>query len=766
MRAGVAGKTAALLPIRSRVAPLNFSLIRVLFIVSLLATNVASGIAQTLQRIFPEFIENGRTLPFPLAGGLNSPQFSAVDLNQDGLPDLHVFDRVGNKHLTFLNTGQAGETSYTFAPEYAVAFPDITNWMLLRDYNGDGVMDIFAYGDQNFDAVMVFTGFYENGHIAFRRFSFNAPRNVIYVPRPTGGSTQLYVSMVDYPAVDDVDCDGDLDVLTFNLVGGYVEFYLNQSVERGFGRDSLLYRLQENCWGGFFESGISNEVELAAAPGDCVDKLLAGDLEVRHSGSTLLTFDADGDQDRELILGDISFNNINFLHNGGDCTEAWMNDQDFHFPSYDVPANVPVFPATFLVDVDNDGLRDLLVAPNVSLGGADRMVWRYKNVGTGSAYSFDLRQNDFLVGDMIDLGSGARPVFVDYDADGLQDLIIGNYSFYQEDGLKNARLFLYRNTGSASQPRFELIDDDYLSLNQFSQNAYAFTPTFGDLDGDGDLDALVGEQNGRLFFAENTAGPHAAFSFLPAQYGYMDINVGQASVPQIIDLDEDNLPDLVIGERNGNINYFQNQGDSAHPSFSSEPTEMVLGGVDARVPGYTTGYSSPLFFEEEGRRLLLTATEVGRLEIYDQIEGNLDGSFGLVTETYGQLREGIRTHAALADIDNDGLLELAVGNFSGGISLFKTDFKAGLPVPTGEAPVEDNRVAIWPNPATDHIRVRLREPLTDGVLTVLNAAGQVLMQQDWQGREAMLPVDQWPAGLYWLQINSKTASWSRRFVIQ
>lgn len=724
------------------------------------------GWGQTLDRADYEFVTNGEILKFPLAGGLNSPQFSAVDLNNDGLTDLHIFDRVGGKQLTFLNNGDNTPYPYRFAPEYTEAFPELEHWMLLRDYNGDGIMDIFAYSDQNFDGVIVYTGYLQDARIHFERYRFDAPRNMIYVPRTNGGNFQLYVSTIDYPAIDDIDCDGDLDILTFNQVGGYVEFYANQSVERGFGRDSLIYRLEDNCWGGFFESGVSNVVDLAESPGNCVDLFKNGSLETRHSGSTLLTFDSDGDRDKELILGDISFDNINFLQNGGSCEQAWMNVQDPNYPSSDVPAIVPVFPATFYLDVDQDGLKDLLVAPNAELNASDREIWMYKNTGTEEAVDFQLVQTDFLVEEMIDLGSGARPVFFDYNADGLQDLILGNYSFYEPFGVKNARLFLYENVGDPTTPAFRLVDDDFLELNQFSQSAFAFTPSFGDLDGDGDLDAVIGEQGGRLFFVENTAGPAQTAVFGPAQYNYMDIYVGQASVPQIVDLNRDGLPDLVVGERNGNINYFPNQGTLDNPFFSPEPDQMVLGGVDTRIPGYDSGYSSPWFFEQDGAWLLLTGTQVGRLELYDNVEGNLSGTFDILTENYGEVKEGARTHPALADLDGDGLMELAVGNFSGGLGIFQTDLKAGAPVAVRDDQARFYDLSVWPNPAKERLILGLDHAIQHGVLSVYNAQGQLLLRNDWNGKRYEIAVHQWVRGVYWIRLDDEHGVRTKRVILE
>ncbi|MDX5321096.1 MAG: VCBS repeat-containing protein, partial [Bacteroidota bacterium] len=88
--------------------------------------------------------EQNDTILEPFIGGFVAPQFSEIDLNNDGVKDLFVFDRSGNKVLTFINEGKAGQVSYVHAPKYEFAFPALRNWVLLRDYNCDGKEDIFS----------------------------------------------------------------------------------------------------------------------------------------------------------------------------------------------------------------------------------------------------------------------------------------------------------------------------------------------------------------------------------------------------------------------------------------------------------------------------------------------------------------------------------------------------------------------------------------------------------------------------------------------
>ena len=86
----------------------------------------------------------GNTLKFPFAGGLNNPQFSAIDINHDELKDIFIFDRTGNKSLVLINEGSFGETNYFYWQQYQQSFPLLSDWAILVDYNCDGIEDIIS----------------------------------------------------------------------------------------------------------------------------------------------------------------------------------------------------------------------------------------------------------------------------------------------------------------------------------------------------------------------------------------------------------------------------------------------------------------------------------------------------------------------------------------------------------------------------------------------------------------------------------------------
>ena len=184
-----------------------------------------------------------------------------------------------------------------------------------------------------------------------------------------GNSTNLYVSSVDLPAIVDVDNDGDLDILTFIISGSTVEYHRNRSIENYGTCDSLEFNRADICWGKFSENPLDNGLTLGISckPSNTI-MYPEPSNSARHAGSTLLAFDGDGDGDKELVLGDLTFNNMVYVQNGGTPNVAFMTSYDTLFPSNSVPIDIMIFPAAFHVDVNNDGLKDLLVAPNNPVG--------------------------------------------------------------------------------------------------------------------------------------------------------------------------------------------------------------------------------------------------------------------------------------------------------------------------------------------------------------------------------------------------------------
>ncbi|MCP9236150.1 FG-GAP-like repeat-containing protein [Lewinella sp. JB7] len=708
----------------------------------------------------------GDELPLAWLGGLNAPQFNASDLDGDGRDDLLLFDRAGDALLALRGDG-AG--NYTIAPELTVGFPgDLKHWLLLRDYDGDGADDLFTYSAED-DGFRVFRG--QRGPSGLLTYAPEPTYAGLRYPLGSGNTTPIFVTSIDYPALDDLDGDGDLDILTFSVGGGYVEYYRNQSVERGFGTDTLLYTLESECWGGFFESGLTPELDLGDAPGECFTNL-RGETPVkpRHAGSTILTLDADGNGLKDIMLGDISFEFLVLGLNTGTPQQAFITDQDPRWPTPGTTADIPFFPAAYHLDVDGDGARDIVASPSQTLNAEDINVsWYYQNVGTDASPDFVFRDSQLLVRQSIDLGTGALPAMVDYDADGRPDLVIGNSEDYGPRTTLNSRLRLYRNvTPPGGELAFSFADDDFLELRQYSATTSAFAPAFGDLDGDGDTDAIVGERSGRLIYLENTAGPGRATVFAAPVFEYMDIDAGQLAKPTLADLDRDGLTDLVVGGFDGRIRFYRNVGSVGAPAFDADPEAagnyLQLGGINTNVPGSSTGHPTPQVVTYDDRFLLITGNRAGTLEAYSFTEPS--PSFTLLNDTVAGLDVGGFSAPATADFDGDGLLDMVVGNQRGGVGYYRTDLVAERSTGLLTVPAPDFVFGVSPNPSSDVLRVYDLPGTQEQRINLYSNVGQLLRTVDAGGQlEYTLDLSLLTPGIYLVAVEGDAGRSVARFVM-
>ena len=723
--------------------------------------------AQIFERTFyPLELEDGTVLENNV-GGLNCAQYSTLDANNDGLDDLFVFDRVGDVPLVFLAVPDGNSFKYEFSQAHTERMPPLSFWTLLRDYNKDGAMDLFTGFPENIvSGIKVYKGYYRNDTLLFEQLKFPHFIHDVLTFSSGGSFTNIYVSNVDIPSLDDIDNDGDLYVLSFGSSGTYVNYYKNTSVERGMGSDTLIFFLDESCWGNFLESGISSNITLGSDTDECPDALSSGDGSPRHAGSTLLSLDIDGDRDRDLLVGDLTNFGLTLLTNGGTLQDAFMTDVETSFPSNSLNIDINQFVSAFYLDLDFDGKRDLLAGMNEDNTYSAREInWFYKNIGDDDSPQFSFVQNDFLEDQMLEIGQGAYPIFVDLSGDGKMDLLIGNESNNGVD-FRQSRLYYFQNVGTLDDPIFRLEDDDYLGFSKYDAELYAFAPAAGDLDGDGDVDLVVGESEGRLFFVENIAQSGSPASFGPEEFNYQGIDGGQYSTPFIVDLDEDGLMDLVVGQRNPELNFYKNQGSVGNPFFDSDraqfPNTRILGRVRTVPKGIgDTGYSAPFFFKIDDRFNLISGSNRTGLFWYDDIEGNLYDEFNLIGENIGNLREGNLTNMDMADIDNDGLYEMVVGNRRGGISFYNTIFEAPVVSSVGE--IDKGTYSVFPNPATDFLTI-------DGIYRpdfinyqIYSVDGKELLSG--RIRNNQVDISSLNAGIYFIKIIDQNATISLlRFV--
>ena len=732
------------------------STIQMVVVLGILFTNSAVKGQVELSRYDTIAVKKNATEYFrnPWAGGLNSPQFYQIDLNGDGVKDLFVYERdvagANGGVLTFINGGNADSIDYSYAPEYQSKFPEIQNWAVLADYNCDGKEDIFAWMP---GGIKVYRN--ETDTVNGVKFTLASATGDPWSPALSTegftGASNLYVGQNDLPAIADIDDDGDLDILVFCLSCTTVEFNRNYSVENYGTCDSLEYVIENKCWGEFSEDLFTNTIDLGIA---CKTGKNGGvaDVAIHPGGSTMLALDMDGDQDKDLILSNISSNEMDLLINGGDLNNASITMVESNFPSNSIKVNIPSFPAAYYLDVDNDGLKDLVAAPNTT-GNVRNFTsaWFYKNEGLVNAPIFNFKKNDFLQGEMIEVGEGAYPVFFDYNVDGLMDLVVGNYGYWGAGGVYSGALSLYGNIGTASNPEFELITRDFQVLSSLNLNG--LYPAFGDLDGDGDQDLVIGDYNGLVHYLENTAGAGNPAVFTLSQANYEGIDVGQFAAPQLVDVNRDGLLDLIIGERGGRIEYYENVGTVSVPSFVSIPTNDFFGGIDV-MPNCCTGYSIPFLtpIDTSGKYYLFTAGEDGWIQLYGNIEGNLANTFGLADSTVGNIDLGLRTSISGADINGDGSLELVIGNYRGGVTIYTLEGSAIIGV--NEVEIQASALLVYPNPTSGTVHVKSLSPgKFIAAYYLRDILGRIVVSESNMKRPALsIDLSDYQAGLYFLQI--------------
>ncbi len=414
--------------------------------------------AQTpLEQIWDIPVENfdGNSLKFPWIGGLGASVFSEMDFDQDGKMDLLVFDRSGNKIKTFLNQGAQGEENYIHAPEFEGIFPEnLERWVLTGDINCDGTNDIFTGTG---DKIKVFLSDFNGSE-----WSFNEQGNI------QADGEEIFLDGRNLPAIKDMDGDGDLDILLLNAQGRGLHF-LNLSVEEGEGCHTLSYTLASDCWGDFEYAGFDPGADLEL---NCVR---LNNRSAYHGGFSLTLHDWDNDDDLDLFIGDATLSNIAYLENGG---EDIFTAQDSLFPFATESVDLR-FPGVYPIDVDNDGNKELIVGTHEVLSTSNQHILLIDESGN--------RLNDrFLLDEMLDAGKGSFPSLVDYDNDGDQDLLIAPEETRYADGTYS-KAILYQNIGSDNQPYFRETDQDFLNLSSLDQPALDLEFLDGDNDGDLDL---------------------------------------------------------------------------------------------------------------------------------------------------------------------------------------------------------------------------------------------------------------------------------------
>ncbi len=220
-------------------------------------------------------------------------------------------------------------------------------------------------------------------------------------------------------------------------------------------------------------------------------------VPVDAAGLTPELLDLDGDGDLDLVVGSLIDEGISYFKNVGSAEAPDFQLQaDADNPFLLIGADPDLFPCFAFSDLDSDGDMDLAI---VTDGGGLRY---YANTGSASSPVFSEQAGDDNPFSVLESAMYGSPTFGDLDGDGDQDLIIGSFL--------GGALHYLENTGTAGAPVFEIREGadspvDGLSVHVFPSLPVSFgQPTLADLDQDGDLDLVVGYYLGGFQYFENT----------------------------------------------------------------------------------------------------------------------------------------------------------------------------------------------------------------------------------------------------------------------
>ena len=580
-------------------------------------------------------------------------------------------------------------------PDWSAGWPDIEHWALLRDFDCDGLPDLF-------------TGYQNSIHV-WKNVS-SGPGVPLFTPFATplmaswdfGSGAQdlpLVCLTIDKPAIFDVDEDGDLDVICFTETSTTLYRFSGQSpcgldmactnrcygmVSEGAEDNSLFIGADHSC--GF------NVVDPEGRPDENHDEPSSTHLlpnvqrDGVHAGGAITALQLDGEDFHDLLISDVTYPSISGLFlmdaaDGQDST-AWV---DHTFP-YLIPhagpedaVNLDRFPAAYPIDWDEDGDWDLAISPNTTLEiNDDQGVQLWENQGTADAPLWALVDDHWVQDGMIDVGRGAVPHLADLDGDGDLDLAIGNKERYEGVNNTPTALALFENIGNAQQPQFNWTT--WSAIDFATNGIESAFPTTGDVDQDGDLDLLVGDELGLLHLYINSAGPGAWPIWELETLGLTDgegttIDVGQFAAPQWVDVDEDGLLDIVIGEKNGTLSLYLGCGDENAPAwclFSSEAFGQNWGGIEVNNALGINGYATPALFKDENGLHVCVGNELGEVQYFGLAEPMaLEAPLANAADQIHPPLQGLRASASIADLNQDGIPELLIGIQNGGIRWFE-----------------------------------------------------------------------------------------------
>lgn len=295
-------------------------------------------------------------------------------------------------------------------------------------------------------------------------------------------------------------------------------------------------------------------------------------------------------------------------------------------------------------DIDSDGDLDLVV------GDSQGRVWAATNAGQSGAPALSVAVAVSAGGQPLVVGGGARPCVVDWDADGLADLVVGT---------SQGELILARRTesGFSAPAPLQVLADPGQSLPPLADLAPSARGTSGS-DG-----LLIGDRGGRLWGARPEPGGIRITGALQGRE--VPLDAGRCAVASACDWDRDGLVDVVAGGEDGCVRLYRRTAQAparfqdAGPLLSSGQAIRAL-----RPSGWLPhlGYAWPLAhdLDMDGSADLMLGQASGRIAHWLRRGGGLAPQGDLMVSG-APLSFSAPSTVAVGDHDGDGDVDAFAG---------------------------------------------------------------------------------------------------------
>ncbi len=313
-------------------------------------------------------------------------------------------------------------------------------------------------------------------------------------------------------------------------------------------------------------------------------------------------------------------------------------------------------------DLEGDGDPDLL------FGDISGSMFLYRNVGSSTEPSFRYETSEYgtlrIKPETCSPEAPAGPAprhgfmlfsFADIDSDGRPDLFVG------DEFIDN--LYYVRNAGGSPDPAF-VCDTPTFFPDVF--RAQYLVAAFADLDGDFDVDAVVGSgvsSSTGLWLLRNVGSPTAPAFVLEDSEFLKELDGGNYSVPTFADVDGDDDDDLYVGfPSEQRVAFFENFGTAEDPMYGlADPEFQSLPGQSWAAPAWhdVDGDDDPDFFLGVNSGAIRYFRNDGPGPVLNEVLD--DPNFGDFSDRIIRQRADAQAIPAFLDVDGDADADLLVG---------------------------------------------------------------------------------------------------------